>query len=70
MSAIVLLVLFAGFLQPPRTGEVLLNFLLIDLCYFFAEVFLAAMREPALQRFATTPTRHSPATHTPPSPYV
>jgi hypothetical protein len=53
------------FWKPPRAGEVLPNFFVDRLVYFFAEVFLAAA---GLPRVATAPTRHSPTSLTPPPP--
>ena len=53
------------FWKPPRAGEVLPNFFVDILVYFFAEVFLAAA---GLPRVATAPTRHSPTSLTPPPP--
>ena len=56
------------FWKPPRAGEVLPKFFIDRLVYFFAEVFLAVAGLPAPRRVATAPTRHSPASLTPPSP--
>jgi hypothetical protein len=56
------------FWKPPGAGEVLPNFFVDRLVYFFAEVFLAATGLHAPRRVVTAPTRHSPASLTPPSP--
>ena len=56
------------FWKPPRAGEVLPNFFVDILGYFFAEVFLAAAGLPAPRRVATAPTHHSTASLTPPPP--
>jgi hypothetical protein len=46
MSAIVLLLLFAGFLKPPRAGKVLPNFFVDRLLLIF------------LQRYSLLPRHH------------
>jgi hypothetical protein len=56
------------FWKPPRAGEVLPNFFIDRLVYFFAEVFLAVAGLPAPRRVATAPTRHSTASLTPSPP--
>jgi hypothetical protein len=56
------------FWKPPRAGEVLPKFFNDRLVYLFAEVFLAVAGLPAPRRVATAPTRHSPASLTPPPP--
>jgi hypothetical protein len=63
MSVIILLLLFASFGNLP-VGEVLPNFFVDGL----VDVFLVAAREPEPRRVATAPTRHNPASPTPPSP--
>jgi hypothetical protein len=68
MSAITLLVLFAGFGNLTMQGRCCRNFVLIDWCFFFAEVFLAAVSLPAPRYVTTTPTRHITASLTSPPP--
>jgi hypothetical protein len=61
----------AGFRNLTVQGRCYQIFVLIDLSSFFAEkvlVLLAVAGLPAPRRVATTPTRHSPASLTPPSP--
>jgi hypothetical protein len=70
MSAIVLLVLYAGFENLTVQGRCCRNFVLIDLFSFFIEVFLAVVGLPALCHVATTLICHSPASLTPPPPKV
>jgi hypothetical protein len=65
MSAFVLLVLFAGFGNLTVRGRCYRIFVSIDLCFFFAEVFLAVAGLLALYRVATAPTHHSPTSLTP-----
>ena len=69
VSAIVLLDLFAGFGNLPVQGKCCRFFW--HACLFFTEkilVFLATAGLPAPRRVATAPTRHSPASLTPPPP--
>jgi hypothetical protein len=69
VSAIVLLDLFVGFGNLPVHGKCYRFFDM--LVYFFTEkilVFLATAGLPAPRRIATAPTRHSPASLTPPPP--
>jgi hypothetical protein len=61
LTAIVLLLLFAGF-------QVLPKFFIDKFVYFFVEAFLAVAGLPALRRIATAPTRHNLASLTLPSP--
>jgi hypothetical protein len=68
MSAIVLLVLFAGFKNLNVQGRCCqFFFVLTDLCFFteMILVFLAAAGLPAPRRVATAPTRHIPTSLTP-----
>jgi hypothetical protein len=68
MSAFVLLVLFAGFRNLTVQGRCYQNFMLVDLCFFFAYVLLATVGLPTPRRVATAPTRYSPTSLTPPPP--
>ena len=75
----------ASFENLTVQGSCCQNFVLIVLCFFFAEkspseqsrstsvtpiAFLAAAGLPAPRRLATAPTRHGPASLTPPPPLV
>jgi hypothetical protein len=68
MSAIVLLVLFAGFGNLTLQGRCCRNFVLAHLCSFFVEkilLFLANAGMLATHRVATASTSHNPANLTP-----
>jgi hypothetical protein len=68
MSAIVLLVLFAGFgniIVHVRCGQ---NFVLTELLSYFAEVFLATTGLLPPRRVTIASTRRSPTSLTPPPP--
>jgi hypothetical protein len=76
-------VFFCRFWKPHYAGEVLPNFLIEPVCFFFAEksslepsrstsatpiVFFAAAGLPTPRCLAIAPTRHGPASLTPPPP--
>jgi hypothetical protein len=67
MSAIALLVLFAGLETSSCEGGVANFFLLTRLC-FFVEVFLAIVGLLAPRRVTTAPICHGLASLTPPAP--
>jgi hypothetical protein len=68
MLAIVLLLIFVGFGNLPMRGGAADFFVDMLVFFIFAEVFLAITGLPAPHHVATTPTRHSTASLTPPAP--